>query len=58
MTRAYVERARPVAASARFVDMGRLGHYMLHRPKTWNRFARQAVLEVLEHADQGMSRRP
>ena len=33
VTRAYVERAREVAASAEFVDMGRLGHYMLHRPR-------------------------
>jgi pimeloyl-ACP methyl ester carboxylesterase len=48
MTRAYVERARPVAASARFVDMGRLGHYMLAKPRTWNRFAVQSTLEVLD----------
>ena len=33
MTRSYVERAGRVAASARFVDMGRLGHYMLHKPR-------------------------
>lgn len=47
-TQAYVERARAVAASARFVDMGRLGHYMLHRPADWNRFALRSTLEVLE----------
>ena len=29
MTRRYVDRARAVAASAEFVDVGRLGHYML-----------------------------
>lgn len=50
MTRAYVERARPVAASAEFVDMGRLGHYMLHRPQDWNRFALRSTLEVLDRA--------
>jgi predicted esterase len=48
MTRAYVERARAVAASARFVDMGRLGHYMLHRPGEWNGFALRSTLEVLD----------
>jgi pimeloyl-ACP methyl ester carboxylesterase len=47
-TRAYVERAREVAASAEFVDMGRLGHYMLHRPGDWNRFALRSSLEVLD----------
>ena len=48
MTRAYVDRARRVAASAEFVDMGRLGHYMLHRPGEWNRFAMDATVEVLD----------
>ena len=46
-TQAYVDQARTVAASARFVDMGRLGHYMLHRPRAWNRFALDSTLEVL-----------
>ncbi len=46
-TRAYVDQARSVAASAEFVDMGRLGHYMLHRPGEWNRFALQATLDIL-----------
>jgi pimeloyl-ACP methyl ester carboxylesterase len=49
-TRAYVERARNVAASAEFVDMGRLGHYMLHKPRTWNRFAVDSTLEVVDLA--------
>jgi pimeloyl-ACP methyl ester carboxylesterase len=47
MTKAYVDRARGVAASAEFVDLGRLGHYMLHRPGVWNRFALDSSLEVL-----------
>jgi predicted esterase len=50
-TRAYVERARRVAASSDFVDMGRLGHYMLHRPREWNRFALRSTLEVLDRVD-------
>ncbi len=52
MTRAFVERAGTVAASAEFEDMGRLGHYMLHRPRHWNRFARRATLRVLARADR------
>jgi pimeloyl-ACP methyl ester carboxylesterase len=50
MTRAYVAQARGVASSARFVDMGRLGHYMLHKPREWNRFALSSTLEVLDLA--------
>ena len=58
MTRAYVDRARGLAASAEFVDLGRLGHYMLHRPADWNRFALRsttAVLERVRHAEGGGS---
>ncbi len=47
MTRAYVERARSVAASAEFVDVGALGHYMLAHASRWNRFALRSTLEVL-----------
>jgi predicted esterase len=50
MTRAYVDQARAVAASTRFVDMGRLGHYMLHRAGDWNRFALESTLEVFDRA--------
>ena len=46
MTRAFLERAGATAASAEFVDMGRLGHYMLHRPQDWNRFALRSTLQV------------
>jgi len=38
-TRAFVGRAAPVAASAEFHDMGRVGHYMLRDVSAWNRFA-------------------
>ncbi len=51
MTRAYVRRADEVAASAEFVDVGRLGHYMLAHPGRWNRFAVRATLEVLDRAE-------
>lgn len=52
MTRAYVDRARSVAASAEFVDMGLLGHYMLAHPSRWNRFAVDSSLQILAHADR------
>jgi pimeloyl-ACP methyl ester carboxylesterase len=51
MTRAYVDQARGVAASAQFVDMGRLGHYMLHRAQDWNRLALRSTLEIFDRAD-------
>ena len=57
-TRAYVDRASRVAGSARFVDMGRLGHYMLHRPSEWNRFALRSTLEVLDLAAPGVAAEP
>jgi len=50
MTRAYVDQARGIAASAEFVDMGRLGHYMLHRPEDWNRFALRSTLQIFNRA--------
>jgi pimeloyl-ACP methyl ester carboxylesterase len=48
MTRAYVDRARRVAASAEFTDMGRLGHYMLARPEEWNRFALRSTMKIFD----------
>ena len=50
-TRAYVRSLQGIAASAEFVDLGRVGHYMLHRPRAWNRFALHSTLEVLDRAD-------
>jgi len=50
MTRAYVDQVRPIAASAEFVDLGRLGHYMLHRPEDWNRFALRSTLQIFDRA--------
>ena len=44
--------AVPVAASAEFADLGRLGHYMLARQDTWNRFALDSVLDVLARSTQ------
>ena len=51
MTQEYVDRARAVAASAEFVDIGPLGHYMLPTSPRWNRFALRSTLEVLDRAD-------
>ncbi|MBO9520060.1 MAG: alpha/beta fold hydrolase [Nocardioidaceae bacterium] len=47
-TRTYVARAGEVAASARFVDMGRLGHYMLTGIRRWNEIAVTEALEILD----------
>lgn len=47
MTRAYLERAAPLASSTSFTDMGRIGHYMFRRVDAWNAFALDTALDVL-----------
>ncbi|HWU19993.1 MAG TPA: alpha/beta fold hydrolase, partial [Nocardioides sp.] len=44
-TRRYVARAAEVA-TARFTDMGPVGHYLLRDVGSWNRFALQACQEI------------
>lgn len=46
-TRAYVERARAGGAEASYVDMGRVGHYMLRRAAAWNELALAESLKLL-----------
>ena len=46
-TRAYVERAQAAGAVASYVDMGRVGHYMLRRASAWNELAQSRSLELL-----------
>jgi alpha-beta hydrolase superfamily lysophospholipase len=53
-TEAYVRRAEGVAASAQFVDMGPLGHYMLAGVRRWNAVAATESLAVL---DRGLADR-
>lgn len=47
-TAAYVRRAEQVAASARFVDMGALGHYMVAGVRRWNVTAVSATLSIVD----------
>lgn len=47
-TAAYVERARPLAASAELRDMGPVGHYMLRRIPAWNDVAVTGALALLD----------
>lgn len=49
-TRAYVDRARSVAARAEFRPLGAAGHYMLYRAGRWNRFARDQSSRLLGEA--------
>jgi alpha-beta hydrolase superfamily lysophospholipase len=52
-TEQFVRRAGTVAASTELVDMGRVGHYMFRRLRTWNDFAVTRSLTFLqEHADR------
>lgn len=46
-TATYVDRARPLAASAELRDMGQAGHYMLRRISAWNDVAVTGALELL-----------
>lgn len=46
-SRAFVERAAAVAARAEFFGLGGAGHYLLYRPRRWNRFALRHSLDVL-----------
>jgi len=47
-TARYVRRAEEVAASARFVDMGGLGHYMITGLRRWNATAVTESLHILD----------
>ena len=47
-TRGFVRRAAEVAASTEFVDMGRVGHYMLRHVAAWNDVAASRALALLE----------
>lgn len=47
-TAAYVRRAGEVAESARFVDMGPLGHYMFAGVRRWNATAVTESLTILD----------
>lgn len=49
-TRALLERARPLVASATYVDMGLLGHYMLTHVRRWNDVALEQTLGVFDRA--------
>ena len=48
-TAAYVRRAAAVASTAEFHDMGPVGHYLLRARGSWNAFAVEAALRVLEN---------
>jgi pimeloyl-ACP methyl ester carboxylesterase len=56
-SRAYTERAAAVAARAEFFPMGGAGHYLLYRPRRWNRFALRHSLDVLAGSRLRSSRR-
>ena len=47
-SRRFVERAHPIAASARFIDVTGHGHYMLTGAANWNRIAVTESLELLD----------
>lgn len=48
VTRHVIERAAPLARSAKFIDMGPVGHYMLRRTRHWNRTALQESISLFD----------
>jgi alpha-beta hydrolase superfamily lysophospholipase len=49
-TKQFVRRAEPFAASADFVDMGDLDHYMVKGFRQWNRVARDSTVAVFDRS--------
>ena len=47
-TRRFLARADEVAATTKFVDRGRIGHYMLRDIPGWNRVAVTETLRILD----------
>lgn len=47
-TERYVARAAHVAASARFLDRGRVGHYLLRDVRGWNAVAVEETVRMLD----------
>lgn len=47
---AFAQRARRVAASTEFADLGPVGHYMLRGMGAWDDFAAQRALRIVDAA--------
>ena len=54
-TQAYVERASQVAASARMIDMGGRGHYLINGSYIWNDIALTHSCALLDAALESVS---
>ena len=50
LSRAYVERSRPVAASATWLANEGAGHFMFRHSRTWRRFVKDSVTDILDNA--------
>ncbi len=48
LSRAFVERARPLATAATWRPLAGAGHYMFRRVRAWNAFVGDSVLRVLD----------
>ncbi|EFQ83995.1 hypothetical protein HMPREF0063_10711 [Aeromicrobium marinum DSM 15272] len=47
LSREFVERARPLAASASWESLPGAGHFMFRRVSTWNDFVKDSVADIL-----------
>ncbi len=50
MSRDFVDRCRPIAATATWRSLPDAGHFMLRRPSVWRRFVEESVLDILDSA--------
>ncbi len=49
-SRVFVERSRPIAASATWDSMPGAGHFMFRRPSVWRQFVEDSVSDILDNA--------
>lgn len=50
LSHAYVERSRPIAASANWVANDGGGHFMFRHSQAWRRFVKDSVTDILDNA--------
>lgn len=53
LSREFVERSRPIAASASWTSLPGAGHFMFRRVPVWNGFVKDSVTDILRSAASG-----
>lgn len=58
LSRAYVQRCRPIALAATWTELPGVGHFMLRRREAWNEFVRSSVESILAAQGEGTAMKP